>query len=294
LKGEKISLSVKPVAGAKIRWYQIVPDINTIYKNANHPWEKNPYKWVGLAKITYNKKELKRFRGRWEIQPFETPKGPKTEKGLLSYLRKLFKGRGTTTYYNNRVGSFWFQVELEKGSKILRSAGIEDSDKRGLSPKVLRVSVRDGPGYLGYLTSFYNVPGIFGSIPYQCHHYIGADCADVLMAAYGKWKGKEITKDYCVAHLVDKFPKAARFDLSDGKPDRTVSWGKQVRPGDLIAVKYPGKSVYQHIGALYRDADKNGLLDPDDLVIHAGPLPLHLSRLREGKFDGHVVVLRMH
>ncbi len=64
-----------------------------------------------------------------------------------------------------------------------------------------------------------------------------------------------------------------------------------MRPGDLIVVKYLDAKRYQHIGALYSDADKDGALSEGDLIIYAGPWPLHLSYLSEGGFDGHVVIL---
>ena len=32
--------------------------------------------------------------------------------------------------------------------------------------------------------------------------------------------------------------------------------------------------------------------DADDLVLHAGPAPLHYSSLASGVFDGDVVILR--
>ena len=44
LKGRKVALKVDRLLEAKIKWYQIVPDIPKIYKNANFPWEKDPYK----------------------------------------------------------------------------------------------------------------------------------------------------------------------------------------------------------------------------------------------------------
>lgn len=35
----------------------------------------------------------------------------------------------------------------------------------------------------------------------------------------------------------------------------------------------------------------HGLLSKADLLLHAGPLPLQYTTLKEGKFDGHVVIL---
>lgn len=291
LKGQSVTLRVDQVPGAAIRWYQIVPDTSQIYKNANHPWEPNPYKWIGLAKIKYSRTELTEFRGKWEVQPFRGAQSIPAGNKLIGTIDAVAKAVAGSPYNHTDVGSFWFQVELEKTGKIQRSAGIEDSDKRGLSPKVFRISIRDGEGYIGYLTSFLNVPGLFGSVPYQSHNYIGADCCDVLVAAYGRWKNKTIEKDYSVAMLVSQLRKSAEFDLKDGKPNKDLKWGRHIHPGNFIAVRFNEKNGYQHIGALFCDADKNGILSDGDLVLHAGPAPLHYSHLKEGKFDGHVVVL---
>lgn len=92
--------------------------------------------------------------------------------------------------------------------------------------------------------------------------------------------------------LVDKLQKVAEIDLSNGMSSKTLSWQKDIRPGDLLAVRYPGNRQYGHIGALYSDANNNKILDPTDIVIHAGPYPLHFSRLKEGNFDGHIAILR--
>ena len=170
---------------------------------------------------------------------------------------------------------------------------MEHSSERGISPNVFRISIRDGEGYLGYLTSFNNVPAVFGSTIYQNKNYIGADCADILMSAYHKWKGRKLEHDYSVQELVRIYPKQVQFELLGGNPDRPVRWNKDIRPGDFIAVKYAGGSFYQHIGALYEDANGDGMLDSEDKVMHAGPQPLHFSELNEGIFDGTVSILRV-
>jgi len=291
LKGEKVTLAVDKVPGATTKWYQIIPDISKIYKNCNHPTEPDPYKWVGLAKIEYSRKERIDWRGKWQVEPLAAAPDNPPKRGVLDSLRAVLGSNSRTQYSYKDIGSFWFQVEVEKSGQTHRSPGIEDSDKKGLSPRVFRLSVREGDGFLGYVTSFLNVPGVFGSVPYQSNNYIGIDCCDVLVAAYGKWKDKTITKDYNVDMLVTKLPRLAEFDIGNGKPDKSLKWGKDVRPGNLLAVKYRGAKRYQHIGALYSDADQDGVLSRDDIVIHAGPQPLRHSYLREGGFDGHIMVL---
>lgn len=283
LKGQTVALKVEAVPGGSIRWYRIVPDISKNYNNANWPWEANAYRWVGFARIDYHRKELTQFRGKWRISPL-----PAAGSSSQSAADAITNSR----YYRNDMGSFWFQAEVASDGKIHRSPGIEDSDNRGISPKVFRMSVRNGEGYIGYLTSFFNVPGLFGSVNYQSSNYIGVDCADVLMAALAAWKKKPMQKNYNVAMLVTGLTRVAEFDLSYGNTAKKLRWGSDVRPGDFIAVRYPSGKQYAHIGVLYSDANKNGLLDAADIIIHAGPAPLHLSRLKEGNFDGHVVILR--
>lgn len=306
LKGQRVELRVERVEGAHVRWLEIRPDTLKMYKNANFPWDPEPYKWIGLGKIDYAAREMVPFRDRWEIRLFEGDHGGDASTDTES--KRFSESRGETLrsaqrdiktddrvadrFYHRDVGSFWFQVEVARDGRVSYSPGIESCDERGLSTKVFRVSVRDGEGYLGYLTSFHNVPGVFGSVTYQSHNFLGVDCADVLMAAYGRWKGKAMEKNYNVAMLVTEWPHVHTFDLDAGTPAPRTRWGDDVRPGDLVAVRYDGARQYQHVGALYRDANANAILDGEDLVLHAGPRPLQTSRLKEGSFDGHVVVMR--
>ncbi len=99
-------------------------------------------------------------------------------------------------------------------------------------------------------------------------------------------------RDYNVAALVKELPNSIHVTLAKGEPTRRVEIGRDVRPGDLLAVRYAGARQYGHIGTFYADANQNGVLDGEDLVLHAGPDALHTSRLDEGGFDGEVAVLR--
>jgi len=279
LRGQEIRLRVIPVPEANIRWYQIRPNLDKIYKNANHPWEENAYQWVGFGKIDYERQELLPFRNQWEIE-------------LLSGHQLSELWERPSQYHQAEVGSFWVQVEVEQLGKVMKSPGIEAADSRGMSPEVFRISIRDGEGFLGYVTSFFNVPGVFGSVIYQSRHYIGVDCADVLVAAYHQWKNQPLKKDYNVAMLVSQLAQRKKFSLIEGVPDQEVKWGKDIFVGDLIAVRYVGARQYQHVGVMAADANENGLLDGKDRVLHAGPLPLHYSELAKGHFDGEVVILQ--
>lgn len=277
LKGQKVRLRVAGQQGSTIRWYKIVPDIGKLYHNAEWPWNPGAYHWLGYEKINYTRCELSSLRGQWEIDSFsEEGCGPST----------------ASNYYRSEVGSFWFQAETEGPNGTESSPGLEETDKKGLSPEVFRISIRDGKGYPGYLSSLYNVPAVFGSTPYQCSNFIGVDCSKALMTAFFLSQGKTLVKDENVASLITRLPKIARFHLVKGEPDKPIRWNKDIRPGDFIAVRYDGAKSFQHIGALYRNADGKGLLDAQDLVLQAGPEPLHLSPLSDGSFDGEVVCVR--
>jgi hypothetical protein len=202
------------------------------------------------------------------------------------------KTLASSKHYRDDVGSFWFQAEVTGPEGVDASPGLEDGDEKGLSPDVFRISVRESRGFLGWLSSFYNVPAVFGATAYQTRNYLGVDCAKALMAAYDMEKGLPQDRDCNVECVIARFPVVARFSLYKGNPSKVLRWGRDVRPGDFIAVKYEGERAHQHIGALYQDANGNGILDAGDLVLHAGPEPLHLSPLAVGSFDGEVVVVR--
>jgi hypothetical protein len=284
-RAETVTLRVEPVPGASIRWYQIVPDTRKFYKNANYPWEANAYKWVGYAKIDCRRRELTGWRGRWEVSIRPPATSQPHEQQALDFPDG---GR----FYHPDIGSLWFDAEVLSGGKVRRSPGLAEATDRGMSTRVLRLSIRLDDSLLGWLTSYFNVPGLFGCIPWQSENYVGVDCADCLVAAWSKWKRQAMTRDWNVAGVVAAWPRVGEFDITGGQPSTDTRWGASVKPGDFIAVRYPGRKQYQHIGALYADADRDGKLGPEDLVIHAGPEALQVSPLSGGNFDGHVVIIR--
>ncbi|MEN8136180.1 MAG: hypothetical protein ABFS18_11695 [Thermodesulfobacteriota bacterium] len=296
--GQKVQLRVKKIDNAEIKWFQIIPDTTTRYNNAEWPWMPNAYKWKGFDKIKYTRKELKNVANKWQISiSNENRQSEETtidRSGPVAYLtRKIFSSSdySKSQFYNHDYGSFWYQAVVTKGVKTFKTPGTKDKDNRGLSPNVFRLSIKDGDDLMGNLTSFFNVPAIFGSTPYQVKNYIGVDCADVLMAAYCITNGKPIKKDYNVASLTRTLPVIKKAQITNGNPDKKIYWGKDIQRGNFIAVRYNGGRQYQHIGALYKDSNANNILDAEDMILHAGPDPLHYTRLDAGAFDGEVLIL---
>lgn len=277
-QGQSIKLRIKANNYQSIKWYQIIPDTSQYYKNANFPWEKNAYKWNGFGKINYDKIELTTLQNKLEVD-------------ISPELLSLNKPKDNP-YYSSKLGSFWFVVEvLSDNGKVIKSPGLELNNTKGLSPEVFRVSYIESHDYIGYLTSFFNVPGVFGSIPYQSINYIGADCADVLMAAKSIFNGGKL-KDFNVAMLVESLNNMASLKITRGNPNKSLKWGEDFNSGDFIAVRYRNQRQFAHIGALYKDSNKNGVLDSKDLILHAGPDALHVSALSERGFDGEVIILK--
>lgn len=290
IKGHSIKLRVGHKDAQNIRWYLIFADITKIYNNANPLGTPDAYAWRGIEPIDYYRIEIPSIRGERTFDPISVL------PGTIQKIKAWFERDGDmyqADFYHETVGTFWFQVEADVDGKPMRSFGIEDLTPKGISPRVFRLSIRESDGYLGWVTSLYNIPGVFGSVLYQSRNYIGADCADLLMSAWSKWRRRRLDKNYNVQMLLTKFRQIKAFQIDSGTPDTEIKWNTVVKEGDLIAVRYGDYgNKFHHIGALYKDANANGILDSEDLILHAGPEPLHLSTLKEGAFDGHIIVLR--
>jgi hypothetical protein len=158
----------------------------------------------------------------------------------------------------------------------------------GVSTAQLRYTYRSGDGFLGWLTSFYNVPYLFGSagkgVKNQAEQYIGADCADILVAALRRagWKKLEYSS---VADLVDALHPVGKPAIV--KPCQagvceatTLRWGKDVRTGDMLALDYIGADsdlprAWDHMVVAIEDrgpagSPGDGVLGPEDIVMDSG------------------------
>ena len=274
--GEDVDVRVVG-ASEDVRWYELLPDLGRDHHNAEWPWNPGAYKWLGYERIAVERVEIEAWRGRSTIRLVDgvPPELPASHEETRAWLRR------------RRVGTFWLQAVSSAGS----TPGIEDADARGLLPSTLRVSVRGGDDFRGWVETFANVPSVFGSTPYQSRNWIGADCADVVMTARAAWLDEPLDRDWNVAGVVGSLRHLAETDLTEGEASDDLRWGRDVHDGDVIAVRYAGGRQYQHVGVLVGDADGDGRLGAGDAVLHAGPLPLALSLLRDGPFDGHVVVM---
>ena len=63
LKGEAVALKLPHVPGARIRWYQIVPDISKTYKNAKPSMGTRPVPMDRVREDRLYEKRIKGFSG---------------------------------------------------------------------------------------------------------------------------------------------------------------------------------------------------------------------------------------
>jgi hypothetical protein len=177
----------------------------------------------------------------------------------------------------------------EKRAPELRGLGVMrvQATVNGITTAPLRYSYRNGDDFLGWLSSFYNVPYLFGSAGMgaknQAEQYIGADCADILVAALRRagWKKLEYSS---VADLVDALhpvgkPVIVKPCQAGACEATALRYGKEVRPGDMLALDYIGAEsdlprAWDHIVVVVEDRGPGGVPDgklgPEDLVMDSG------------------------
>lgn len=165
------------------------------------------------------------------------------------------------------------------------------ADTGPFAERAFRYSFRAGDGFIGWLTAFYNVPYLFGSAGdgkrNQAERFLGADCADVLVAALRR-AGLVRLRHSNVGGVIDAVGKLGREATVRSCPpsqpacgntsEPPLRFGTDVRPGDILAVDYLGAGelprALDHIVVLVADSGpqgvSDGVLGPHDLVFDSG------------------------
>ena len=297
---------VKGIPGAKIRswdeeehghiavtWFKVEPRMMheelesndpeapwyTHYANAHVPGSPSHPKWIGHDTIEYEENEAGEG---WSIPADAHPTAKKYD-------------------VNGGLGVMRYKVEVTHAGQVVSTHGMESTKTYGITKKVFRITFRASDSFKGWLTSFFNVPGIYGSTVVQAQSHIGVDCSDLLTAAWNLATGKDLAftsaggmlKHVDVIRPFRWFYGGSKFYETDEKSGEkeTIPYGKGgVREGDVIFFCYSpisGKNRckrWHHVGALYADSgpdgEPDGVLDGKDIVLHAGPREPHLSTLK--------------
>ena len=267
----------------EVRWLYVEP---SPWRNPDKPLKKGP-EVLYYSNVIADGPKLGKWLGFDEISYFETEANPWSK---LDSARKrpatatpprpeddLFGGLGTMRYK--------VELRVSDGTNF-STAGAEAHDTYGMLPSVHRVSIRKDDTYLGYMTSYFLVPKVFGSSGggknNQTDRYVGADCADVLVGGL-RAKGVKIKYSF-VAGLTDHADVIAKphYLDADGKVEGDPITEAVV--GDLIRINYSGRASdtsprsWDHVGLWYEDKS-----DPEGPA-KGGP---------DGKFDGFDLVMHM-
>lgn len=181
---------------------------------------------------------------------------------------------------NEGLGTMRYKVEFIYNNKKFSTPGKESVNLQGITEDVHRISFRKGDDFIGWLTSFFNLPYIYGSDgktdeDHQTEKNIGADCADLIVGAYRKM-GNNIPYTYSVGLIDFTNTIIEESDLfTDGEnfynSHKLVKYGDDVKNGDLILF---GK---WHVGVIAEDKSNpkgfykgkaDGIFNKYDLMIH--------------------------
>lgn len=276
--------------GASVRWLQVVPRL----KHSDHdpPNPGNPSfsnnvlfgpdhgRWLGFDRLEYLTTALVGTHGEVTTPTLSVSTAYATAAGLD----------------HSGAGSNWYAAEITLADgTVVRTPDGSDVDSLGLSPGVMRVSFRTGDDYLGWLSTYFNVPNVFGSAGpsdarHQTERYVGADCADVLVGALRAGGRTDIryTSIAGLGTLAEPVTEVLFMDAvgvvrdGDGDP-HPLRWGDDITPGDLLVIDYaddPSNQLpraWDHIGALvedHGDPGPDGLLDGRDTLRHVTDLGL--------------------
>lgn len=240
-------------------------------------------KWIGFDRLEY----------------FETPL---PDHGT----RLVVAGAAPTTLATARevawtaLGTMRLAATVTLGGELASTRGANDAPEGQIDDRVFRYTYRQGDDFVGWLTSYFNVPYLFGSAGKgaraQAERYVGADCADVLVAALRR-TGRRDLEYTSVEGLVGSMERVAGpVRLADPSAPKL----RDVRPGDLLALDYVGVAelprAYDHIVAFIEDRGPGGLADgvlgPEDFVADSGDaLGLKFGPLSD-QGDVRVTVLR--
>ena len=206
---------------------------------------------------------------------------------------RLVVTRATPTHPNVNIhdglGTMRYKVTVKGPGFTASSPGEDDLEGHGISRRVMRIGFRHGDDLPGWMTTFFNVPNVFGSggshTQHQTDLFQGADCADVIVGAlrvagvtlpYSSVKGLSSHARPVTPRL---FMNAGGvFVFVDGHPGDPVrlAFGTNVRSGDLMLIDYVGPAAsprtWDHVAVVAADVGKAGEFDPEDRVMHMGYL----------------------
>jgi len=286
-------------AGLKIRWFKVEPEMYHVdgrghdpanpnflwYANAGAPGGRTDRQPLAPDTIRYVQNAWAKGDDAWKIFADAHPTDPNYD---------VNDGLGTMTF------AATLQSDLGVSLETPTLKTYKTSDRLPLL--LARVIVRENHSYTGYLTGYFNVPGVFGSYEAQVLQHIGVDCADLVVGARREFARKTIPFTN-VTGLRTRFQSRyltlvagdvwlssngriyRHYDARRGVLTNEAKIEAQI--GDVIVFNYSTdakRPQWDHVGVLYQRATTSKILSGHDRLIHAGPAEAHVDRLAGEKF----------
>lgn len=233
----------------EIKWYKVEP-MDKYLSNTEGGWH---WEHVRHAETLFEE-------GDWSVKADVNPTILRTRTGM---------------------GTMRFKASVSLGDMTVSSPGAGAYSRSGIKDSVHRISVRGNTGValIDWAYSFMNLPYIWGSetptgrqSDHQSERFIGADCADFIVAAARRAGYKmryggshNLSPSDPAGYTVDiaKQPRLGRDGVyRDG--DKKIIFGPGgALPGDIVFFKR------RHVGILVKDTPPMGFLSPNDSMLHA-------------------------
>lgn len=250
-------------------------------------WKSVWWYKVESAKVSYRNSD--RNRGWWA--------GLEYEESLDSVGRDVVRPvdvsplrLGGMAWDGVPVGTMRYRVAVEFRDFVLSTPGAQSVEKGGVLPDVRRVSRKGGTGVpsVDHAMSLANLPYIWGSahvhgksVPgsHQAEMYIGADCADLVIASW-RLSGASRAGYSAVIPLIRAHSGSPFLRMIAGEDDGVlrddagaIPFGESgVEPGSALLWRFGKSGRKGHAALLVEDRGKDGrpdsVLDTLDLVIH--------------------------
>ncbi|MCY0986847.1 hypothetical protein OV203_06925 [Nannocystis sp. ILAH1] len=226
--------------------------------------------WLGYDRIEYFETALPAGDDRWTLTVRDArPSDVTLADARLPEYRDL--------------GTMRLAATVTGPDAVARATPDADDAPRGqIGDDVFRYSVRSGNGLFGWLTSYFNVPYVFGSAGVgarsQAERRVGADCADLIVAGLRRAGRRDLAYS-SVGGLVRSLQRLTAPLEVRARGEALEAATYVPRPGDILALDYIGSAElprpWDHIVVLAVDRSPgggpaDGRLGPDDLVADIG------------------------
>lgn len=256
------------------------------YANAGMPGGRTDRQPLPPDTIHYEQNELKDQENQWLIKADAHP---------TAAAYDIHEGLGTMRYTAI--------IEAADSSFRLSAPTMKNFSPGHDGDAVARVVIRRDDSYLGYLTGYFNVPGVFGPYDNEIKGHLGVDCSHMVVNAWREFSGQAVpftnVTGLRTSHVKKGYLEEVSGDVyldSDGSLYKTydretrslsVPMKIEAREGDLVLFEYsanPKRRQWDHIGVVYQHRKPGDSLGPQDLLIHSGPSEAMISPLASSAF----------